>query len=177
MTTYNVNVNGQAYTVDVGEDEEDIGILYYLRDELHISGPKYGCGVNVCKACTCRVKVPRNGNGGPLVWKSMTTCTTTFRDLADQLPGNSPNKVIEIITIEGLAGDNGALHPVQQAWVDHDVAQCGFCQPGQIMRAIQVIEDSGGNPSDDDIDGIANVCRCGTYARIREAIKDAADAM
>jgi isoquinoline 1-oxidoreductase alpha subunit len=163
MPQYNLVVNGQPRRIDTGDDTE-IGILYYLRDVLGITGPKYGCGVDVCKACTCHV------NG-----QASTTCTTSFEDA---LATAGPDGVIEITTIEGLAGQDGSLHPVQQAWLEMDVAQCGFCQPGQIMQAVKVIEAApGGRVDDDDIDAIENVCRCGTYCRIREAIKSAADRM
>jgi len=151
MPDYTLQVNGTQVTVDA---PGDMALLWVLRDKLGITGPKYGCGVNVCKACTCLV------NG-----KAVTTCATRV----SSVNGKS------ITTIEGLA--NGSqLHPVQQAWLDRDVAQCGFCQPGQIMAAVDLLSRTK-NPSDAEIDAIENVCRCGTYGRIREAIKAAATMM
>ncbi len=151
MPDYTLKVNGTDVTVNA---PGDMALLWVLRDKLGITGPKYGCGVNVCKACTCLV------NG-----KAVTTCATRV----SSVNGKS------ITTIEGLA--NGEqLHPVQQAWLDRDVAQCGFCQPGQIMAAVDLLSRTK-NPSDAEIDAIENVCRCGTYGRIREAIKAAAAAM
>lgn len=151
MPNYNLNVNGK--TVEV-EAPADMALLWVLRDKLGITGPKYGCGVNVCKACTCLV------NG-----KAVTTCATKVSAVGGK----------NITTIEGLAqGDR--LHPVQQAWLDRDVAQCGFCQPGQIMAAVDLLNRTK-NPTDAEIDAIENVCRCGTYGRIREAIKAAAAMM
>ncbi len=154
MPNYTLNVNGQSVAVDA---PADMALLWVLRDKLGITGPKYGCGVNVCKACTCLV------NG-----KAVTTCATRVADVAGK----------QITTIEGLAsGPGGAtLHPVQQAWLDRDVAQCGFCQPGQIMAAVDLLKRTK-NPTDADIDAIENICRCGTYGRIREAIRAAAAMM
>jgi len=151
MPDYTLQVNGTQVTVDA---PGDMALLWVLRDKLGITGPKYGCGVNVCKACTCLV------NG-----KAVTTCATRV----SSVNGKS------ITTIEGLANGN-QLHPVQQAWLDRDVAQCGFCQPGQIMAAVDLLNRTK-NPSDAEIDAIENVCRCGTYGRIREAIKAAAAMM
>jgi len=151
MPDYTFKVNGADVTVNA---PGDMALLWVLRDKLGITGPKYGCGVNVCKACTCLA------NG-----KAVTTCATRV----SAVNGKS------VTTIEGLA--NGAqLHPVQQAWLDRDVAQCGFCQPGQIMAAVDLLSRTK-NPTDAEIDAIENVCRCGTYGRIREAIKAAAAAM
>ena len=151
MPDYTLKVNGQDVTVNA---PGDMALLWVLRDKLGITGPKYGCGVNVCKACTCLV------NG-----KAVTTCATRVSSVDGK----------NITTIEGLA--NGSqLHPVQQAWLDRDVAQCGFCQPGQIMAAVDLLNRTK-NPSDAEIDAIENVCRCGTYGRIREAIKAAATMM
>ena len=148
MPNYNFTVNGNAVTVDA---PADMALLWVLRDKLGITGPKYGCGVNVCKACTCMV------NG-----KAVETCVTSVASVAGK----------SVVTIEGLANGN-TLHPVQQAWLDHDVAQCGFCQPGQIMVAVDLLNRTK-HPTDADIDAIENMCRCGTYGRIREAIKAAA---
>jgi isoquinoline 1-oxidoreductase alpha subunit len=147
MPIYNLNVNNQNVSVDA---PADMAVLWVLRDKLGITGPKYGCGLNVCKACTCLV------NG-----KAVTTCATKIKDIGSK----------KITTIEGLASGN-TLHPVQQAWLDRDVPQCGFCQPGQIMAAVDLLSRTK-NPSDADIDAIENMCRCGTYGRIREAIKAA----
>lgn len=151
MPNQTFNVNGQAVNVDA---PDDMALLWVLRDKLGITGPKYGCGINVCKACTCHV------NG-----KAVTACSTRVVDVKGR----------NVTTIEGLATGT-TLHPVQQAWLDHDVAQCGFCQPGQIMAAIDLLKRTK-NPTDEDIDAIQNVCRCGTYGRIRQAIKAAAAKM
>lgn len=150
MPVYNLVVNNQNVAVDA---PPDLALLWVLRDKLGITGPKYGCGVNVCKACTCLV-------GG----KAVTTCSIRVKDVGHR----------KITTIEGLAGGPGGttLHPVQQAWMDRDVPQCGFCQPGQIMAAVDLLNRTR-SPSDADIDAIENMCRCGTYGRIREAIKAA----
>lgn len=151
MPAYQLTVNGQPVTVDA---PADMALLWVLRDKLGITGPKYGCGVNVCKACTCLV------NG-----KAVTTCATKVSAVAGK----------QVTTIEGLATGN-VLHPVQQAWLDRDVPQCGFCQPGQIMAAVDLLKRTK-TPTDADIDAIENICRCGTYGRIREAIRAAAAAM
>ena len=144
-------LNGKPVTVDC---PDDVRLLWVLRDLLGVTGPKYGCGVGVCRACTCHV------NG-----KAVQVCTLTAADVVGK----------KVTTIEGLA-PQGGLHPVQQAWLEEDVAQCGFCQPGQIMQAAALLS-SNRNPSDADIDQIMNVCRCGTYCRIRKAIKSAASKM
>lgn len=151
MPTQTFTVNGQTVNVDA---PDDMALLWVLRDKLGINGPKYGCGINVCKACTCHVD-----------GKAVTTCSTRVGDVRGR----------QVITIEGLANGN-TLHPVQQAWLDRDVAQCGFCQPGQIMAAAALLKRTK-TPTDADIDAIENVCRCGTYGRIREAIKAAAAMM
>ena len=152
MPNYSFNVNGNAVTADA---PADMALLWVLRDKLGITGPKYGCGINVCKACTCLV------NG-----KAVTTCSTTVSAVRGK----------NVTTIEGLA-NGSTLHPVQQAWLDIDVPQCGFCQPGQIMAAVDLLKRTGNKPSDADIDAIENMCRCGTYGRIRQAIKAAAAKM
>src|ERR1044072_8995210 len=146
-------LNGDRVSV---ECEDDVRVLWVLRDLLGIHGPKYGCGVGVCRACTCHV------NG-----KAFCACSVRVADLK---PGD------RITTIEGLAASAGGagLHPMQQAWLDHDVAQCGFCQPGQIMAAVALVRKvhaDGRQVTDSDLDTLRNVCRCGTYPRIREAIK------
>ncbi len=150
MPIYTLEVNGQTRTVDA---PGDLPLLYVLRDLLGVTGPKYGCGVGVCGACTSHV-------GG----QAVRPCIVPLHSV-----GAQPVK-----TIEGLA-TGGVLHPVQQAWVDEDVAQCGFCQPGQIMAAVKLLEQNP-NPNDAEIDAAMsdNVCRCGTYVRIRAAIKRAA---
>ena len=154
MPNQNFTVNGTAVNVDA---PDDLALLWVLRDKLGITGPKYGCGVNVCKACTCLV------NG-----KAVQTCVTKVSSVRGK----------KVTTIEGLAsGPNGdTLHPVQQAWLDIDVPQCGFCQPGQIMSAVDLLRQTK-NPTDAQIDAIENMCRCGTYGRIRQAIKAAAAKM
>ena len=132
-----------------------------LRDLLGITGPKYGCGINVCKACTSHL------NG-----KAFNPCSVQVKDVG-------PDD--EITTIEGLPDTVGAdLHPMQEAWLERDVAQCGYCQPGQIMAAVALVRKvraEGRQITDDDLDGIRNVCRCGTYNRIREAVRDGAARM
>ena len=148
MPNYTFVLNGQSVTVDA---PPDMPMLWVLRDILGVTGPKYGCGVGVCKACTSHL------NG-----VAFNPCVTPVADCAGA----------RITTIEGLA-DGDDLHPVQQAWLDEDVAACGFCQAGQIMAAAALLA-SKPNPTDADIDTIDNVCRCGTYFRIRKAIKRAA---
>jgi isoquinoline 1-oxidoreductase alpha subunit len=153
---YTFRVNGEQVTVDV---PGDVRLLWVLRDVLGVTGPKYGCGINVCKACTSHV------NG-----KAVSPCSVPVSELR---PGD------EVTTIEGLAGDDG-LHPMQQAWIDHDVSQCGYCQPGQIMAAVDLVRRvaaEGRAITDDDLDGIRNICRCGTYPRIRQAIRAGAERM
>jgi isoquinoline 1-oxidoreductase alpha subunit len=145
---YTLAVNGKSVTVDA---PADLPLLWVLRDKLGITGPKYGCGVGVCRACTSH-----------LDGAEIQPCVTPVAQCAGR----------EVTTIEGLA-DGDTLHPVQQAWLDEDVAQCGFCQPGQIMAAVALLRRTP-NPTDADIDKIENVCRCGTYFRIRQAIKRAA---
>jgi isoquinoline 1-oxidoreductase subunit alpha len=151
MPTHTFTVNGQSVSVDA---PDDMALLWVLRDKLGITGPKYGCGINVCKACTCHV------NG-----KAATVCSIPVKAVRGQ----------SVTTIEGLA-QGEQLHPVQQAWLNLDVAQCGFCQPGQIMAAVDLLRRTR-NPTDAEIDAIENVCRCGTYGRIRAAIRAAAAAM
>lgn len=153
MGEHTFKINGRRVTVDI---EDDVRLLWVLRDVLNIRGPKYGCGINVCKACTCHI------NG-----KAFNPCS---------VPVSKIGPDDEITTIEGLA-DGEDLHPMQEAWLDRDVPQCGYCQPGQIMAAVDLareVKAEGREVSDDDIDGIRNVCRCGTYHRIREAIKQGA---
>lgn len=151
MPTYTFVLNGETVTV---ESPGELGLLYVLRDMLGVTGPKYGCGVGVCRACTSHL------NG-----QEIQPCVTPVREANGQ----------EVTTIEGLA-DGDTLHPLQQAWLELDVPACGYCQPGQIMTAAALISRTS-TPSDADIDRIENMCRCGTYFRIREAIKKAAGGM
>ena len=151
-------VNGKPVTVNV---HDDVRVLWVLRDLLGITGPKYGCGINVCKACTSHI------NG-----KAFNPCSVRVADLG-------PDD--EVTTIEGLPDTVGAeLHPMQQAWLDRDVPQCGYCQPGQIMAAVALVRKvraEGRGITEQDLDGIRNICRCGTYTRIREAIRQGERAM
>lgn len=144
-----IKVNGEVHEVDV---EEDMPLLWVLRDELDIKGPKYGCGIAACGACTVH-----------LDGVAVRSCSVPV----GQLNGE------EVTTIEGL-GNPDALHIVQAAWIEHQVAQCGYCQSGQIMAAASFLETNP-EPTDDEIDQAmsANLCRCGTYPRIREAVKSA----
>lgn len=156
MPNYTFQLNGETVTVDA---PADLPLLWALRDKLGVTGPKYGCGINVCKACTSH-----------LDGAAINPCVTPTADVAGR----------EVTTIEGLADtwsdDPDELHPVQEAWLERDVAQCGYCQPGQIMAAVALLRRTS-NPTDADIDAIENVCRCGSYSRIREAIKAAAARM
>lgn len=152
MPTYSFTVNGERVSVDA---ESDVRLLWVLRDLLGVTGPKYGCSGGICRACTCHI------NG-----KAVPTCT---------VPVGKLRSTDKIVTIEGLAATVGKdLHPMQQAWIDKDVAQCGYCQPGQIMSAVALVKDVQAKKrkvTDKDLDAMRNVCRCGTYPRIREAIK------
>ena len=148
--SFSFDLNGETVTVEV---PADASLLWVLRDTLGVTGPKYGCGVGVCRACTSH-----------LDGAAFQPCTTPVADCAGRT----------VTTIEGLA-DGETLHPVQQAWIDEDVAQCGYCQPGQIMAAVALLAENP-NPTDADIDALENVCRCGTYVRIRRAIHRAAGA-
>ncbi|HCW84849.1 MAG: (2Fe-2S)-binding protein [Planktotalea sp.] len=143
-------VNGEERTVDV---EDDMPLLWVLRDELGLKGTKYGCGIAQCGACTVHMD-------GVAVRSCQVAAAT-----ADGA---------EVVTIEGL-GSPDALHAVQDAWIAHQVAQCGYCQSGQIMQAASLLETNP-EPTDDDIDIVmgGNLCRCGTYPRIRAAVKTAA---
>ncbi|UWR20004.1 MULTISPECIES: (2Fe-2S)-binding protein [Sulfitobacter] len=144
-----LTVNGVTHDVDV---EEDMPMLWVLRDVLGITGPKYGCGIAQCGACT----VHMDGI-------AVRSCQLAAGDVEG-----------EITTIEGL-GSPAARHAVQEAWIDLQVAQCGYCQSGQIMQAASFLELNP-TPTDDQIDAAmsGNLCRCGTYPRIREAVKSAA---
>jgi len=140
-----LTVNGRSHTVDV---EPDTPLLWVLRDTLGLTGTKFGCGIAACGACTVIV------NG-----RAVRSCT---------FPVSSADGAT-ITTIEGLARD-GALHPVQRAWIDHQVPQCGYCQSGMIV-AVAALLDQNPHPADEEIDaGITNICRCGTFVRVRKAI-------
>jgi len=144
-----ISVNGKSHTLDV---EPEMPLLWALRDELDIKGPKFGCGIAQCGSCTVLL------NGEPV-----RSCTYPVSGAAGQ----------KVITIEGLA-DKGRLHAVQQAWIDHQVPQCGYCQGGQMLAAVALLKKKP-KPTDEDIDAaMTNICRCGTYARIRTAIHAAA---
>jgi isoquinoline 1-oxidoreductase subunit alpha len=158
MPTHTFILNGKRVSVDC---EDDVRLLWVLRDLLGVTGPKYGCGLDVCKACTSHI------NG-----KAFNPCSVSVSKIA----AND-----QITTIEGLADTvNAPLHPMQQAWLELDVAQCGYCQPGQIMAAVALAKEAkaqGRSITDDDLDAIRNVCRCGTYPRIRQAIEAGAAKM
>jgi isoquinoline 1-oxidoreductase alpha subunit len=158
MTTQTFILNGEPITLDV---HDDVRVLWVLRDLLGVTGPKYGCGINVCKACTSHI------NG-----RAFNPCSVRVGDLAPE---------DEITTIEGLPDTVGAdLHPMQRAWLERDVAQCGYCQPGQIMAAVALVNKArreGREVSESDLASIRNICRCGSYTRIREAIEQGARAM
>lgn len=145
-------INGKAIEVDV---EEDTPLLWVIRDEIGLIGTKFGCGIGMCGACTVHV-------GG----RATRSCVTPVSSVEGA----------EITTIEGL--DPAGAHPVQTAWRDLKVPQCGYCQSGQIMQAAALLKDIP-DPSDDDIDAVmtGNLCRCMTYVRIRDAVRDAATAM
>jgi len=150
MTAYNLKINGKEHQVDV---DPSTPMLWVLRDHLNLVGTKFGCGMAQCGACTIH-----------LDGKAVRSCITFVDSIGDK----------EITTIEGLS-ENGE-HPVQKAWIENDVAQCGYCQPGQIMTAAALLNENP-NPSDEEIE-IAmhgNICRCGTYTRIKTAIKTAAN--
>lgn len=149
MAIFNLKINGNEHQVDV---DPATPVLWVLRDHLKLLGTKYGCGVAQCGACTIH-----------LDGEAVRSCIT----FVDSVEGK------EITTIEGLS-ENGD-HPVQQAWLEHDVAQCGYCQPGQIMSAAALL-NSIPDPTDLQIDTAmsGNICRCGTYTRIKKAIKTAA---
>lgn len=149
MATYQLNVNGKMYSVDA---EADTPLLWVLRDNLDLVGTKYGCGIAECGACTVHI------NG-----VAVKSCMTTISQLQN----------MKIVTIEGLSEDGS--HPVQEAWKEIDVPQCGYCQSGQIMTAAAFLSNNP-NPSNEDIRYAmnGNICRCATYNRIEEAVKVAA---
>jgi isoquinoline 1-oxidoreductase alpha subunit len=143
MTT--LSVNGRSYDVDV---EPDTPLLWVLRDSIGLTGTKYGCGIAQCGACTVHI------DGVPT-----RSCQVPIGTLGDR----------KVITIESLAED-GQLHPVQKAWIEFDVPQCGYCQSGMIMAVVALLKQTP-KPTDAEIDAaITNICRCGTYQRIRAAI-------
>ncbi len=162
MPHHTFKLNGAPVTVDVADD---VRLLWVLRDILGVTGPKYGCGLNVCKSCTSHI------NG-----KAFSPCS---------VPVSQIKATDEITTIEGLpdtvAGHvDGDLHPMQEAWLEEDVSQCGYCQPGQIMAAVALVRKvkaEGRAITDADLDTLRNICRCGTYSRIRTAIKKGAERM
>ncbi len=146
---FEFTVNDNAYAVDV---EPDTPLLWILRDHLQLLGTKFGCGAGLCGACPVHLDVT-----------ATRSCVLPISAVADR----------RITTIEGLGGE----HPVQQSWIDHSVPQCGYCQSGQIMSAVALLDDNP-NPSETEIEqGMAgNICRCGTYPRIKAAIQSAAQA-
>jgi isoquinoline 1-oxidoreductase alpha subunit len=145
-----INVNGRVVNVSADPDKP---LLWVLREDLGLTGTKFGCGAALCGACTVHL------DGAPV-----RSCVTPLAAVAGK----------RVTTIEGLAR-GGRLHPVQQAWVEQDVPQCGYCQSGQVMTAVALLARQK-NPTDADIDAAmsGNICRCGTYQRIRAAIKQAA---
>ena len=153
MKAFNLTVNGVARTVTVPEEAP---LLWVLREDLSVKGPKFGCGLGLCGACTVHL----NGT-------AIRSCVTPVSAAEQQ----------RITTIDGLATGK-TLHPVQAAWLEHDVVQCGYCQPGQIMSAVALLAQNPA-PTDQDIDQAmsGNICRCGTYQRIRAAIHTAAAVM
>jgi len=144
-----ITVNGTSHDVDL---PDDVPLLWVLRDQLNMTGTKFGCGVASCGACTVHID-----------GEAVRSCQVSLSDVWG-----------DVTTIEGL-GQPDNLHSVQQAWVDHQVAQCGYCQSGQIMQAAALLAENP-NPTDDDIDAAmaGNLCRCGSYTRVRAAIKAAA---
>jgi isoquinoline 1-oxidoreductase alpha subunit len=147
----NLTINGKSYSLDV---EPDTPLLWAIRENAGLTGTKYGCGIAQCGACTVH-----------LDGAAVRSCGVTVSEAQGK----------QITTIEGLAGDNG-LHKVQQAWLENDVPQCGYCQSGMIMAVAALLKDNP-KPSDQDInDAITNICRCGTFAQVREAIHIAANA-
>ena len=144
-----LSINGKTYDVDV---EADTPLLWVLRDTIGLTGTKYGCGIAQCGACTVHVD---------------GVATRSCQVLTGTLAGK------KVTTIELLAQD-GRLHPVQQAWIDHDVPQCGYCQSGMMMAVVALLTENP-KPTDADIDAaLTNICRCGTYQRIRAAVHAAA---
>jgi isoquinoline 1-oxidoreductase subunit alpha len=151
MASVSLRVNGKALSADV---DPNTPLLWVLRDSLGLAGTKFGCGVALCGACTVLA------DGNPI-----RACSTPVANLVGQ----------EITTIEGLAPSATRLHPLQEAWIEHDVPQCGYCQAGQLMSASALLAKNP-KPTDADIDAAmaGNICRCGTYQRVRAAIHSAA---
>lgn len=150
MAKFNLKINRKAYQVDV---DPSTPMLWVLREHLKLVGTKYGCGVAQCGACTIHID-----------GEAVRSCITFVSEVGDK----------EITTIEGLSEDGD--HPVQKAWLEHDVAQCGYCQPGQIMTAAALLKKNP-HPTDPEIEEAmsGNICRCGTYTRIKKAIHTAID--
>jgi isoquinoline 1-oxidoreductase alpha subunit len=148
----NLSINGKTINVDV---EDDTPLLWAIRENVGLTGTKYGCGIAQCGACTVHID-----------GVAMRSCGVTVSEAAGK----------QITTIEGLAAADGKLHKVQQAWVANDVPQCGYCQSGMIMAVAALLKENP-KPTDQDIDAaITNLCRCGTFQQVREAIHAAASA-
>ena len=146
-----LKINGKSHKIDI---EADTPLLWVIRDTIGLTGTKYGCGIQQCGACTVLIK------GRPV-----RSCGVTIEEVSGQ----------EITTIEGLSDDNS--HPVQKAWIAEEVPQCGYCQSGQIIAAVSLLQRKR-KPTNKDIDrGMLNLCRCGTYTRVRKAIHRAAEMM
>ena len=146
-----LTINGKAYDVDV---EDDTPLLWAIRENVGLTGTKYGCGIAQCGACTVH-----------LDGEAVRSCSMQVSEAVGK----------QIATVEGLAV-NGMMHKVQQAWIAHDVPQCGYCQSGMIMAVVALLKENP-KPSDADIDSaITNICRCGTFQQVRAAIHDAAKA-
>jgi len=143
-----LRVNGRALRF---EGDPEMPLLWWLRDHQGLTGAKYGCGIGACGACTVMID-----------GQAIRSCVTPMSALEGRA----------VTTIEGLATD-GRLHPVQQAWIDEDVAQCGYCQAGQVMAAVDLLSRKP-QPTEAEIAAIGNLCRCGTYSRVRKAIRRAA---
>ena len=146
-----LTVNGKAQNIDI---DPDTPVLWAVREQLGLNGTKFGCGASLCGACTVHI------DGEPV-----RSCVTPLSEAEGK----------EVTTIEGIAAPDGTLHAVQEAWIKHQVPQCGYCQSGQIMSAVALLKENT-DPSDEDIDTAmaGNVCRCGMYTRIKAAIKTAA---
>jgi isoquinoline 1-oxidoreductase alpha subunit len=148
----NLNINGKTISVDV---EDETPLLWAIRENVGLTGTKYGCGIAQCGACTVHID-----------GVAMRSCGVTVSEAAGK----------KITTIEGLASADGTLHKVQQAWIANDVPQCGYCQTGMIMAVAALLKDKP-KPTDQDInEAITNICRCGTFQQVREAIHAAANA-
>ncbi len=146
-----LTINGERHDIDV---DPSTPLLWVIRERIGLTGTKFGCGIAQCGACTVHL------NGSPI-----RSCVTPVQAAADQ----------SVTTIEGIGSNEAGLHAVQQAWIDEQVPQCGYCQSGQIMSAVALLAETS-SPNDEDIDRAmsGNVCRCGTYPRIRKGIKRAA---